>query len=113
MAKKVKSQAKPKRQTIPKERSQKILAKVPEEYIFRCYGGMTFRDLKELAAGLATMSDDVFDHHVNQEKNDFYNWVRDVIEDIELANALLRAASRVQAVECVTSRLALLTSSFE
>ena len=108
MDKKVKSQAKPKRQTIPKEQSQKYLAKVPDEYIFWCYGGTTFRDLKEMAEGLVTMSDDVFAYHVNSEKNDFYNWVRDVIEDIELANALLRAAGRLQAAECVAKRINLL-----
>ncbi|MBN1367088.1 MAG: hypothetical protein JW967_04105 [Dehalococcoidales bacterium] len=108
MVKKIKSQVKPKRQTIPKERSQKLLAKVPEEHIFWCYGGTTFRDLKEMAEGLVAMSDDVFAYHVNSEKNDFYNWVRDVIEDNELANALLRAASRLQAAECVATRITLL-----
>jgi hypothetical protein len=113
MAKKVKSQAKPKRQTIPKERVQKIMAKVPEEYIFWCYGGTTFRDMKELADGLSGMSDDVFAYHVNSEKNDFCNWVRDVIEDDELAMELSAAITRLQAVECVTSRLALLSGSLD
>ena len=113
MAKKIKSQAKPKRQTIPKEKSQKLLSKVPEEYIFWCYGGATFRDMKELAEGLVAMSDDVFAYHVNSEKNDFCNWVRDVVQDDELASDLARATNRLQAAEYVTSRMALLTGSLE
>ena len=111
MAKKVKSQAKPKRQTIPKERAQKFLAKVPEEHIFWCYDGTTFRDMKELAEGLAAISDDVFAHHVNSEKNDFCNWVRDVIEDDELASELVAATTKLQEVGCVTSRVAFLSGS--
>ncbi len=111
MAKKVKSQARPKEQAQLKEQAQKFLAKVPEEHIFRCYDGSAFRDMKELAESLAAMSDDVFAHHVNSENNDFCNWVRDVIEDDELASELVAATTRLQAVGCVNSRLALLTGS--
>ena len=66
--------------------------------------------MKELAEGLVAMSDDVFAYHVNSEKNDFCNWVRDVIQDDELASDLARANSRLQAAECVTTRLTILTS---
>ena len=121
MPKKAQPQAKPKRQTtkkepaklkkqvVPKEQAQKILAKVPEEYIFLCSDGNTFRDIKELADSLMVMSDDVFARHVNSEKNDFYNWVRDVIRDEELAQELLIAATRLQTADCLSTRIALLT----
>jgi hypothetical protein len=110
MAKKVKPQLKTKEQTQLKKQAQKFLAKVPEEHIFWCHDGSVFRDMKELADGLAAMSDDIFAHHLNSEKNDFSNWVRDVIGDKQLANDLALVTSRVQTTECVATRLTILTS---
>jgi uncharacterized protein YggL (DUF469 family) len=65
--------------------------------------------LVELAAGLATMTDATFAHHSNREKQDFCNWVRDVIEDIELANDLAMAGSRDRAAVCVAERITYLS----
>ncbi len=102
MAKKVKPQAK------AKAPAEKFLVKVPEEYVFWGRDGTVFRDMKELAEGLAAMSDDVFAHHVNAEKNDFSNWVRDVIKDEKLASDLALATSKPQAAGYVAARLAFL-----
>jgi len=103
MAKKVKSQAKPKEQT------EKLLAKVPEEYVFWCCDGSIFRDMKELAEGLAAMSDDIFAHHANSEKNDFSNWLRDVIKDEKLAKDLQNVLDRNEAARTVVTRITILT----
>jgi histidinol-phosphate/aromatic aminotransferase/cobyric acid decarboxylase-like protein len=111
MIKKAKAKAKTKKRTILKEQAQQFLAKVPEENIFWCCDGTTFRDIKELADALAAMSEDVFIRHVNSEKNDFYNWVRDVIGDEELADELVAAKTRAEAAGCVSARFALLTAS--
>ena len=78
----------------------------PEEAIFRCHDGRTFRDMKELAEGLAAMSDDTFAYHVNSERNDFSKWVRDVIRDEKLADDLAKAKNRTQAAKYVNPRLA-------
>ena len=110
MAKKVKPQVKQKEQAQLKEQADKVLAKVPEEYVFWCHDGTIFRDMKDLAESLAAMSDDVFAHHVNSEKNDFCKWVRDVIRDEKLANDLAVVTNRTQAAECVAARLTILTS---
>ena len=101
---------KEKSQEQPEEQTDKLLAKVPEESIFRCHDGRTFRDMKDLAEGLAAMSDDTFAYHVNSEKNDFSKWVRDVIRDEKLASDLAKATNRTQAARYVTARLAVLTS---
>jgi hypothetical protein len=42
----------------------------------------------ELAAILDQLEDHIFNHHVNPNKNDFHNWVKDVFEDIELARKI-------------------------
>ena len=94
-----------KSQEISKEQAQKFLSKVPEEYVFWCYDGSIFRDMKELAEGLVTMSEEVFAYHANPEKNDFSNWIRDVIKDEKLANDLAQSTSKVQAAGCVATRL--------
>jgi len=114
MAAKVKPQAKAKQQVKAKPRRKakrqtaKAMTKVPVELVFWCHDGSVFDDLRELAEGLAAMSDETFFYHSNYEKQDFANWVRDVIEDAWLADELARAASRLQAAECVANRIALL-----
>ncbi|MBI4267398.1 MAG: hypothetical protein HY662_01270 [Chloroflexi bacterium] len=106
MARKVKSQAKAKQQ---KEEAMKLIAHVPEEYVFRCNNGDVYSDMEELAEGLRSMTDEVFAYHANDTKNDFVNWVRDIIRDEELAINLAEATSREQADECICDRVAVLT----
>jgi len=103
MVKKAKSQAKAKE---PKEQTTNLLAKVPEDHVFFCNDGKVFTDMKELAEGLVAMSDETFGYHSNPEKNDFSDWVRDVIKDEKLASDLATATTRLEAVGFVTSRLA-------
>jgi hypothetical protein len=88
---------------------KKKLASVPEQYVFYCCDGNIFRDMEELAAGLAAMTDEAFAYHCNSDKQDFSKWVRDIIEDIELAEELTMASSRARAADCVADRIILLT----
>jgi hypothetical protein len=104
MAKKVKVETKTDGQNA------KLLDKVPPEYVFYCHDGTTFTNVNELAAGLATMADETFSFHSNLEKQDFSNWVRDVIGDNKLADDLARAESRLEATEYVVARIAFLSS---
>ena len=110
MVKKVKLQGKQKEQPQLKEQVDKVLAEMPEEYVFWCHDGRTFRSLKDLAEGLGTMSDDTFAYHVNSEKNDFRKWVKELIKDDKLASDLAKAINRTQAAGYVTARLTILTS---
>jgi len=47
---------------------------------------------------------------VNAAKNDFHNWVKDIIKDDALASDLLKAANAGNAVRVVTERIAFLSS---
>ena len=49
------------------------------------------------------MDDGVFRHHVNDEKNDFYNWIRDVIEDQFLADKIKGSMDRAETAEIIES----------
>ena len=67
--------------------------------------------MKDLADGLAAMSEEIYAYHASTERNDFCNWVRDVIGDGDLAGKLALATSQTQAAECVTDRLRNLTGT--
>ncbi len=104
-----KSERKPKttvkRQSRSRSVVKKLLVRASDEHIFWCNDGRTFRDLKELAEGLNAMSQETFYHHVTQVRNDFSNWVRDVIHDEELARSLGQAVCKEDAAAYVTARL--------
>jgi len=78
---------------------------VPAALAFWSHDGQIFADLRQLAEGLAAMSDETFAYHSNQDKQDFAVWVREVIEDAWLADELAKATSRSQAAVCVADRL--------
>ncbi len=91
---------------ITKRNAAKLLAKVPDEYVFRVSDGGVLSDMKELAQELNHMSDETFTYHANATKNDFSNWLKDIIGDNELASKLRLASSRTQAAKYVADRVA-------
>ena len=91
-----------------KREAKRLLADVPEEYVFRCYDGQILRNMKELGDVLNTMTYETYVFHANTEKNDFGNWAKDIIKDEMLANDLQKAPNRTQAAKLVASRKAAL-----
>lgn len=91
---------------IPKTGVRKMLGDVPDDKQFWCNDGRTLKNLAELEAALEEMSDDTFRYHATESKNDFSNWVRDVIGDEQLARDLLKSVSRFDAARKVNSRIA-------
>lgn len=104
------SAKKPRTRKSTKTKNLKLTEKVPDEYAFWCCDGRRFTSMKDLAEALSSMSDEVYIYHVNVGKNDFYNWVRDIIQDVELANSLLQTTSRIEAARCVANRLIFLAN---
>ncbi|OGO23433.1 MAG: hypothetical protein A2144_05480 [Chloroflexi bacterium RBG_16_50_9] len=92
-----------------KQKAQRLLSDVPGEYVFRSSNGHILRNLKELNEELNTMSGESYATHVNKEKNDFTNWVRDVIRDEELARNLQKTPNQAQAAKMVSSRITTLS----
>ena len=88
--------------------AERLLAEVPEAYVFYLNDGRILRNMENLRDALNSMSDDLFAYHANTEKNDFYNWVRDIINDEKLAKDLLRARNRIQTFRAVSRRAAFL-----
>lgn len=59
----------------------------PDKY-FVLNNGVAIRDIKELALVLYDVPEDVFGFHVNEGKNDFSSWIRDVFGEESLAKNL-------------------------
>lgn len=90
---------------VTKDEARKYLCDVAPEQCFWVNNGPVLKNLEELANFLPEMSEDTFRHHVNSEKNDFSNWVKDIIGDQKLADNLLSSSTRESALKKVMSRL--------
>jgi hypothetical protein len=55
----------------------------PEKYFY--VNDTVIKNLGELPDALRNMHPDTFTFHVNDEKNDFYNWITGVFEHTSLA----------------------------
>jgi len=62
---------------------------LPEERHFFFVNGERVKNVKELAEIMDHIEQEVFDYHVNEERNDFYNWIKHVFDDIELAEKMV------------------------
>ncbi|RLB07432.1 MAG: hypothetical protein DRG27_06465 [Deltaproteobacteria bacterium] len=72
----------------------KVLKNAPDEMVFYLRDGRTLKNIKELLDALYDMHDDVFYHHVSNERNDFCNWINDVFGYKKLATQLKRIKTR-------------------
>ena len=88
-----------------KDRAKRFLADVPAENVFRCVNGHILRNLKDLEIELKTISEQDFRYHMNEQKHDFSNWVKDIIKDNSLAKTLLKDTTPAQAAKDVTARV--------
>ncbi len=74
--------------------AHKLLSNVPSDNSFRTSEGVIVKNLHELESTLNHMTDLVFEHHVNDEKNDFKSWIYDVVQDEQLAESLSKAKTK-------------------
>ncbi len=65
----------------------------PEKY-FVLSDGRPIKSVEELALMLDSISDEDYSRHVNDEKNDFACWIKDVFGFSELADSLMSVKSR-------------------
>jgi hypothetical protein len=90
---------------IHKERAQKILALVPEDKRFYCQDGIYLSNLQELSDYLKKVKIEVYKNHVNTQKNDFANWIYDIIGDTELAEDIRKSKNRKELREVLRNRI--------
>ncbi len=72
---------------------------------FYASDGKCIASLKGLSDALENMHDNTYFHHANDSRNDFANWVHDVLQDTELAAKLKEAKDRKSAQIAVLKRI--------
>ncbi|RLC94501.1 MAG: hypothetical protein DRI39_02670 [Chloroflexi bacterium] len=93
---------------MPKTEAERLLADVAGEYVFWCHDGRVLRSMRDLQSALASMTEDTFYYHANDDKNDFSNWVKEVIGDSKLAREISRSRTAQQAARYTADRVAFL-----
>ena len=86
----------------------KILGDVHPNKEFCFCNGLHVKNLQELLTALETINDAIYQFHANNEKNDFSNWIRVVIEDFGLAYGL-KNANKQEAITILKDRIEQLT----
>lgn len=76
-----------------------------QEQYFLLHDGRALRDLRELHEALKNMSPELFSFHVNEERNDFTNWIRGVFHDEILADEVYRAKTQDKVLAVLNKKL--------
>ena len=92
---------KKKAKTKKKAKVKSCCKNVPGNKVFYLNGGGVLNNLCELRDALKGMNSVVFRHHVNPDRNDFANWVKDVMKKKAVASQLAKAKSKKQALVVV------------
>ncbi|MBI4438896.1 hypothetical protein HY640_03110 [Candidatus Woesearchaeota archaeon] len=82
--------------TRQEPKNEALLKDVPTEYSFWLSDGRIIKNAEELANAAATMTEDVYTYHANSQKNDFADWIRDIIQDQPLSYQIRKANSPQQ-----------------
>ncbi len=85
--------------------AEHILRDVKGQKAFQLHMGANINSLKDLAEALDIMSEKTFNHHVSASKNDFAAWVRDVLEDEELAAVIAKCKTKQNALKKIDERI--------
>ncbi|MBN2053259.1 hypothetical protein JW756_07175 [Candidatus Woesearchaeota archaeon] len=68
---------------------KRVLADVPQPHMaFWFTNGVIARNIYELVNAIEGCDKSVFEYHANSEKNDFYNWILDVLGDEVMAKKI-------------------------
>jgi hypothetical protein len=86
-----------KKKIIKKKKSMKkknILKDTNPDHYFFVQDGKVIKNVLELSRQLDNMADDIFRHHVNDMKNDFASWIKNVFKQEKLAKELLKTTDK-------------------
>ncbi|HII29611.1 hypothetical protein COT48_06240 [Candidatus Woesearchaeota archaeon CG08_land_8_20_14_0_20_47_9] len=82
------------RERVSVEDARRILRRVPADKSFWLCTNKYLRNLKELAEALVDIDNDTFRYHVNRDKNDFENWIKNVVGDKRLSREIARIKTK-------------------
>ena len=90
---------------VKKTTTKLELVLAPENQKFWLANGRALIDLSDLKNALEDMDSDTFSHHVNSEKNDFANWVGDVLMEPKLSLSLRKVKTKKGMLQKIKARL--------
>ncbi len=88
-----------------KEDALKILSDVNPKHNFGVCDGNILKNINDLLSVLKKMNKNVFQAHVNKEKNDFANWINDIIKDEKLAKDISKTKEKKEVIKKITQRV--------
>lgn len=83
----------------------KEFGKAPVEKHFILQDGRKIESIFQLIDELETMGEDAFRHHVNDMRNDFASWVRDVFASPSLAEEMQSMRDRIETQRAIMKHL--------
>ena len=75
---------------------KRALSNTKPEFYFVLNNGQKIKNLFGLVNALDKMPDNIFYHHVNEQRNDFSNWINDIFKQKTLANEISKAKNRLE-----------------
>lgn len=83
----------------------KRVSELPIEKQFHFRDGTSAKNLRDLKEKIESLPYNEFYNHVNAEKNDFANWVENVLEQHDLSERMRKVGSIVETVEFLNKAL--------
>ena len=93
---------------ISQEEAKGYLRDANQEVVFWASNGAVIKNVEELPGVIKSMPEGQFTHHVNKEKNDFRNWIFDIIGDKELAKSISKVKTKETLLKKINARLKVL-----
>jgi hypothetical protein len=85
---------------------KRVLSDVPEQNLaFWFTNGTIVRNIYELVNTIASCDKGVFEYHVNADKNDFCNWILDVLGDEVLAKRVKKELDQQKFAKKIRKRI--------
>ena len=90
---------------LTKDEAKKYLSDAAPEQCFWVNNGPVVKDLRELHDAFWSMTADQFAHHIRDGRNDFANWIADILSDNATAAKLKKAKTKEAAAEVIKTAL--------
>ena len=80
------------------------IKEIPPEHFFYLSNGHEVKNLQELKSAMQWMNSEIFESHVNEQKNDFADWIKIVFKDETLA-AELTGKTKDEMISVIESKI--------
>ncbi|MBN1157089.1 chemotaxis protein CheW [Candidatus Woesearchaeota archaeon] len=105
-------ESKKEEQSKPEEKAQEtkkeehpVLTDVPDGFHFNTHEGQPLKNVADLLGYIKGLSEEQFKMFVNEEKNDFYQWIKHTVKDDDLAEKINGLKSKDDVSKEIMSRI--------